>query len=150
MVFALAEKTGWTPDSLSMLLASSRQKPIHGEVNVSPKFSTARRKGSDLTLIKLSGVLQGLPFAVRRRPRHSSSMGRSAVLRFALNDPVISPDWSHGSYRFYRQIDSTPTEDDDEYDDERETARPYRISSGDLFRGGGNNASNSARICSGI
>jgi hypothetical protein len=42
-----------------MLLASSRQKPIHGALNVSPKFNAARRKGSDLTLIELSGALEG-------------------------------------------------------------------------------------------
>jgi hypothetical protein len=47
-----------------MLLASSRQKPIHGALNVSPKFNAARRKGSDLTLIELSGALEGSRLAV--------------------------------------------------------------------------------------
>jgi hypothetical protein len=42
-----------------MLLASSRPKPIHGALNVSPKFNAARRKGSDLTLIELSGAVEG-------------------------------------------------------------------------------------------
>ena len=46
-----------------MLLASSRQKPIHGEVKVSPKFNAARRKGSDLTLVELSGALEGCQLA---------------------------------------------------------------------------------------
>ena len=38
-------------------------------------------------------------------------------------------------------------EDDDEYEDEK---NPYSIARGDLFRGGGNNASNSERIFPGI
>jgi hypothetical protein len=51
-----------------MLLASSRQKPIHGGVNVSPKLSVARRKGPGFALIGLSGALEGyrVRFAVCR------------------------------------------------------------------------------------
>ena len=48
-----------------MLLASSRQKPIHGGVNVSPKLSVARRKASGFALIGLSGALEG--YRARRR-----------------------------------------------------------------------------------
>ena len=68
--FTLCEKTGWTPVSLSMLLASSRQKPIHGGMNVSPKLSVARRKGSGFALIGLSGALEG--YRARRRGRNRS------------------------------------------------------------------------------
>jgi hypothetical protein len=48
-----------TSFSLSMLLASSRQKPIHGKAKLSRKLNAARRKRSDLTLIELSGALEG-------------------------------------------------------------------------------------------
>jgi hypothetical protein len=52
-----------------MLLASSRQKPIHGAVTLSGKLSPARRKGSDLTLIELSGALEGYRLKAPRRSR---------------------------------------------------------------------------------
>ena len=52
-----------------MLLASSHQMPIHGEVILSCNCEAARLKQSDITLIELSGVLEimgvsGLPLAV--------------------------------------------------------------------------------------
>ena len=47
-----------------MLLASSRQKPIHGRLIVGRNFLIARQKQSDSALIGLSGVLQGLGLAV--------------------------------------------------------------------------------------
>jgi hypothetical protein len=56
----LVGKTGWTPVSLSMLLASSRQMPIHGEFIVSGNRKAARLKQSDITLIELSGVLESM------------------------------------------------------------------------------------------
>jgi hypothetical protein len=52
-----------------MLLASSRQKPIHGAVTLSGKLSPARQKGSDLTLIELSGALEGYRLKAPRRSR---------------------------------------------------------------------------------
>ena len=52
-----------------MLLASSRQKPIHGAVTLSGKLSPARQKGSDLTLIELSGALEGYRLMAPRRSR---------------------------------------------------------------------------------
>jgi hypothetical protein len=52
-----------------MLLASSRQKPIHGAVTLSGKISPARQKGSDLTLIELSGALEGYRLMAPRRSR---------------------------------------------------------------------------------
>jgi hypothetical protein len=39
-----------------MLLAPSRQKPIHGEGTLGCNFEAARQKRSDITLIGLSGV----------------------------------------------------------------------------------------------
>ena len=85
-----------------MLLASSRQKPIHGGVNVSPKLSVARRKGSGFALIGLSGALEGYRAndprtRARRRPR-LAAWGRAdfvdIVRRFlslAVNqDPVTN------------------------------------------------------------
>jgi len=59
-------KPDWldTSFSLSMLLASSRQKPIHGRLIVGRNFLIARQKQSDSALIGLSGVLQGLGLAV--------------------------------------------------------------------------------------
>ena len=99
-----------------MLLVSSRQKPIHGDVNVSAKFNTARRKGSDFTLIKLSGALEGYrPAAPRRsrtrrpdfashrknRPAHRK-LRRAACPRSRSRAGGVMEYWSIGALRQVR------------------------------------------------
>jgi hypothetical protein len=64
-----ARSTDWLDtSSLSMLLAPSRQKSIHGEINLITNFGLATQKQSDIALIYLSGVLHRSPFTVHRSP----------------------------------------------------------------------------------
>jgi hypothetical protein len=62
-----ARSTDWLDtSSLSMLLAPSRQKSIHGEITLITNFGLATQKQSDIALIYLSGVLHRSPFTVHR------------------------------------------------------------------------------------
>ena len=82
-----------------MLLASSHQMPIHGEVILSCNCEAARLKQSDITLIKLSGVLEkyrGLESD--SRPRSRRRLWRTSVLEEVVSVAETCRRRSDGTY----------------------------------------------------